>query len=1105
MPLLLSDVDTVTIPEGELPLTPTITPGFAVAGVVLMISGVAYAMIGIKTRWLHCFFSVGFLGALGVTVLILYVMDPPVGNGVQGAYVVAVVGTGALLGGGSLIFQDVLECLGCLLGGFCLAMWLLPLKEGGLIGSGGAGNAIFVCVFSLAGLAGFFSRWTRAYFMIGCISLSGATATVIGIDCFSRAGLKEFWAWIWDVNENLFPLGADTYPLTRGIRVEQAATIIIFLCGIMSQSKVWKVIKERRDKREEERRRADAAHQEEEAVVGRKIEGHNAREMRDWDAVYGDPKSPMSVNTAHDSGMGDMDSVLEKRRRHSGTTTSGAGNDIEMAPMTPKTKTAAEMVMGKGQSDGAVTVQVAADEMDAAAAAEAEAYDVAARDLGFENGAQLMTHLAEAQLRATGGTPVPEVVPLPFKVPTVEHEDGRDDGDCSSIAAIPDGQYDDVPLERRRSVESKRQSFAKRLSTGSADLLRRLSHHSLSKQLEKTAQEGGESREDLTTPVHGDRDSVAATFDDASSAGGDFGAPSERPFSMEIKAELADKPTNEEAGVTKDAEETAAAEKTSGERRAAQATAPTNVSDPAATEAGPSQADGPTQLSEEHKGKQKAVGDDKESMPANTIVSEADTGPVSLTKDHLPSGLSKIALSYRTNEWAKHLSHAELPAPEELNIPEPVVPAATAAEEQAAPVHVRELQKTAENAAPPPAMPRSASAMAMARASYAQRPGSLTVPGNQVSARSPPHSPRPAVASPKGHLSPGPRAPPSANARWANAIAEDDGGHEEDGRQAAILAAAAALAGHAGRQTSPAPSTDSLGAVPAAGRPPIPGVVSYNSPQTLIGKRDHIMRVKNQALRPDSFRGSLGPGSEAGLPHHATPAGSRSSSRRNSGAYARGSPSDDANLDDDLPLSQRRTIIRERRSSMASAASTAAAPCGPGGPSSSSRRSSFGHPAPEAVATRRSELPSQGRRESQLAGFRASVQADLRKAAAGGPGGTPGVARPSAQPGFGGGYHSNNGTPVAGPLINSVYGIPGTSSGHVLPPHQTHVDSEVQRDIDAQRQVMMGQKTADARRRESRRADREKDERAFETRMRTDSQLMEAHREAMRRMQRKAT
>ncbi|KAF3770456.1 hypothetical protein M406DRAFT_320393, partial [Cryphonectria parasitica EP155] len=87
-------------------------------------------------------------------------------------------------------------------------------------------------------------------------------------------------------------------------------------------------------------------------------------------------------------------------------------------------------------------------------------------------------------------------------------------------------------------------------------------------------------------------------------------------------------------------------------------------------------------------------------------------------------------------------------------------------------------------------------------------------------------------------------------------------------------------------------------------------------------------------------------------------------------------------------------------------------------------------------------------------------------------------------------------------LINSVYGIPGTSTSHSLLPHQTQVwDSEVSRDLEVQRQFLMNQKQADATRREARRAERARGERKFEVRMRSEAQLMEAHRDAMRRMQ----
>ena len=183
----------------KLPIEPTITPALSVAGAILMLTGLFYTLIGIKTKWLHIFFSTTYLISLAVTVLIVYVMHPPVSNAIQGAYFVAAFVTGVIFGGGSVIFADVTEGLGCLLGGFSLAMWFLVLSPGGLIQST-AGKSIFIACFTL-GIFGFFiSHWTRAYALIGATSFAGATVIVLGIDCFSRAGLKEFWLYIWGKN-----------------------------------------------------------------------------------------------------------------------------------------------------------------------------------------------------------------------------------------------------------------------------------------------------------------------------------------------------------------------------------------------------------------------------------------------------------------------------------------------------------------------------------------------------------------------------------------------------------------------------------------------------------------------------------------------------------------------------------------------------------------------------------------------------------------------------------------------------------------------------------------------------------------------------------------
>lgn len=129
-------------------------------------------------------------------MLIVYVMHPPVSSSVQGAYLVAMFVTGALFGGLSLVFREIAEGLGCLLGGFCIAMWLLTLKSGGLVSSSG-GKIGFILAFAVAFYCLSVSHHTRSYGLIICTAFSGATALVLGIDCFSRAGLKEFWLYIW--------------------------------------------------------------------------------------------------------------------------------------------------------------------------------------------------------------------------------------------------------------------------------------------------------------------------------------------------------------------------------------------------------------------------------------------------------------------------------------------------------------------------------------------------------------------------------------------------------------------------------------------------------------------------------------------------------------------------------------------------------------------------------------------------------------------------------------------------------------------------------------------------------------------------------------------
>ena len=179
-----------------LPIQPIITPAIGIAGAVMITTGLVFCLVGIKNTGLYNFLSTGYLASLAVTVLVIYVMDPPVSNAVQGAYFVAAAVTGLVFGSLALVFSEITDGLGCALGGFCLGMWLLTLVDGGLVKSR-AGKAIILASFSLGLLVVSFSRYTRTYGLIVCISFAGGTITILGVDCFSRVGLKEFWIYLW--------------------------------------------------------------------------------------------------------------------------------------------------------------------------------------------------------------------------------------------------------------------------------------------------------------------------------------------------------------------------------------------------------------------------------------------------------------------------------------------------------------------------------------------------------------------------------------------------------------------------------------------------------------------------------------------------------------------------------------------------------------------------------------------------------------------------------------------------------------------------------------------------------------------------------------------
>ncbi|KAK3939939.1 hypothetical protein QBC46DRAFT_314834 [Diplogelasinospora grovesii] len=1118
-----------TIPEGELPIEPIVTPGWAVAGVVLLISGVVHALVGIRTRWLHTFLSVAFLAGLGVSVLIVYVMNPPVSNAVQGAYVVAVVCTGLILGGLAVLFKEITECLGCLLGGFCISMWLLTLQEGGLVPNS-TGKILFIAAFSLVGLGLYFSHWTRTYSLIGSISFSGATAAVLGIDCFSRAGLKEFWAYIWQLNDKIFPLGADTYPLTRGIRVELAATILICAAGIVSLLRLWRVIKERRDRKDAERAEGERHLRAEDEKVGRQIEEANIRERALWERTYGDGTTSQLGDSA-DSGVGDTESQSEKRvMRHSttGTATTDTrspslaeadeGRGIEMVHLqsasddgkaSPSFPLPSPLSSRYGK-DGMVAVRIGQDDEDAAPEHEGQ------EQWGVVGDGRERRPSSQSTIPNTTS---PTIIPLPFKIPEgvddEEDNDGKDE-DRSSAATVAD-EEDDEQRETTiaRTRDGKAYNLAKRLSSGSAKLLRSLSQRSGRGKME-AKEAPGESLEQLVWAAKEDKgtrddsDSVAANLDDMSYNGDDIDALSlndregRSPREIEITAELGEK-----------AEETA---RDAADNRKSSSTQKTAVVDTDNDRKEPSAASPRDEAPA-------ASAKESNSERANDRRTSIDSSvtAASLVKENLPPALSRVALSYRTNEWAKHLGDAEAPPSPPRPEPEVLIGQVPKDEsqgktiqrailtEEPAPLDVVDLQQTAETATPKPAAPRSESRSASAMSNYwvapqqQQQKPAVSRSGSRTSIAASP-TPEPGMRSASG--------PPLTHQNKPLRLMS--GGTLKGGRTSMPFVVHEPIAEESGSDiykvrhrrrsggnnptavpqegipisTTPSPVPFSSSSSPnllMMGRPSVSAMASSASlaqPQTLIGKREMFLRNKSQgsfAVLPTA------PTPDPVMAYAANGANSTPNSRRNSSeagsmhnypmyAAAAASGTIDA---DDLPLSQRRALIRQGSINSIASNSKEQGRLGSGAyntsttpvpvlPTITADSTGYNSHQPQ----RRSSAVPEAVRQAQLANFRSSVAADLQR----------------------------NATASPSPIV----GTPAmfASTGRETP--MLGMRSHEVMNLDTQRNFLMGQKEAEAQRREQERIEKELVQREFEERMRASPALMEAHRDAMRRMQRQS-
>ena len=455
----------------------------------------------------------------------------------------------------------------------------------------------------------------------------------------------------------------------------------------MSQMKIWKIVKKRREKQEAHRVAEERQQEKAELDLGRKLEEGNIQEKIRWEAVYGGRKQV-------DSGLSTNTTSTPRK------TLSGAygGEGSDKGSTESVTKKEANASDFRVREPARITVRVASEDSiyEVSPSTSNDLLSTERREQGLPQRSSVQANANEAsrsQNFPKGKTKMPDVesqesspetnergfTPLPFNIGS---EGTCIDDDRSSVATF---------------AESDRFDGRTLMRLSGSGLLTDLSQH---------------SRQKLSSSAHckGQASSVAATGDDVgddSSSRGNLSDPENdaSPFEEGEADETGNLvPGDDVVPLTVENLEANKATSTNAPRASSilpegferlynddealvntdrgrgyleQSLKPTSPP-PAVPERSP------TRVSvAKSEGSQERSG-------SNTLDAQ------------LPEGASKVVMAYRTNEWAKHLEKAEAPAMDDLKRQPQHSNTDAITAEPTAPVHVRALQQTPLTAEPAP-------------------------------------------------------------------------------------------------------------------------------------------------------------------------------------------------------------------------------------------------------------------------------------------------------------------------------------------------------------------------------------------------------------------
>ncbi|KAI9060595.1 hypothetical protein FKP32DRAFT_1613581 [Trametes sanguinea] len=261
-------------------------PGFGVLGALLILTGLPSAFLGHKNRW-SSFFLIGFYTlSLVCFVLILrfgviYAINPP-NKTLRGLFVLSCFVAGVAGGGISIFFWKASKYFIGAWGGFALALWIQCFRDGGLIEPIGFRWLMFIAI-SVVGFVLCTIPKLHYYILLTSTAFVGATAFMLGVDCFTTAGLKEFYVWNlgFDMLFTKYKDHGIKFPVTQIMQIELGMMGAVSIMGMAVQFQILKILQRKLKEIEAEREKQNREAEERAAERFREIEEEKAAWERD--------------------------------------------------------------------------------------------------------------------------------------------------------------------------------------------------------------------------------------------------------------------------------------------------------------------------------------------------------------------------------------------------------------------------------------------------------------------------------------------------------------------------------------------------------------------------------------------------------------------------------------------------------------------------------------------------------------------------------------------------------------------------------------------------------------------------------------------------------